>query len=250
MVVRDDDGEIRLIAPFLTRIMTSLRSSSEDNAVDSLRSRVCRSASRSLLSSVDALSDRQPTMARICALILTAMLPGVSSALAQSDTQPDLYVAGRFGADLEGTDPGSGASLGVGGSFGFSFTEHWSLDVEAWVPGYITDVACPPDAFTPCGPGQFRDLLVGVSVLRRFGGQGIRPYVLVGVAKLWNQQKARRADGSPVQWTRNESAYPQGGVGLDIPLSTRLVLAPEVRLDFLFLGGIVRPNVSLIYRIR
>jgi hypothetical protein len=72
----------------------------------------------------------------------------------------------------------------------------------------------------------------------------------VGVAKLWNQQKATRADGSPVQWTRNESAYPQGGVGVDIPLSPRLTLAPEVRLDFLFLGGIVRPNVSLIYRIR
>jgi len=92
-------------------------------------------------------------------------------------------------------------------------------------------------------------VLVGVSAVRRFGDGGVHPYVLVGVAKLWNQQRARRADGSVVQWTRNESAYPQGDVGLEIPLSTRLAVAPEIRLDFLFLGGILRPNVALIYRI-
>jgi hypothetical protein len=183
------------------------------------------------------------------ALISALLLSGVSVLFAQPASHA-VYVAGRVGGDLESTDPGSGISMGVGGSFGFSFTDRWSLDIEVWVPGYITDVACPPaDALARCGPGQFRDLLVGVSALRRFGDQGMRPYVLVGVAKLWNQQIARRADGSVVQWTRNESAYPQGGIGLEIPLSTRLALAPEVRLAYLFLGGILRPNVTLVYRI-
>lgn len=185
----------------------------------------------------------------MCALVPALLSSGTLSVFAHSLDSPAVYVAGRFGGDLEGTDPGSGTSMGVGGSFGFSLTERWSLDIEAWVPGYITDVACPPDAFTPCGPGQFRDLLVAVSALRRFGGHGVRPYVLVGVAKLWNEQKATHADGSVIQWTRNEGVYPQGGIGLEIPLSTRLSLAPEVRLDFLFLGGILRPDVALIYRI-
>jgi hypothetical protein len=188
-------------------------------------------------------------LARAVALVPALLSSGALSAFAQSRDSRAVYVAGRFGADFEGTDPGSGTSMGIGGSFAFSFTDRWSLDIEAWIPRYITDVACPPDAFAPCGPGQFRDVLVGVSALRRFGGRNVRPYVLVGVAKLWNQQIARRSDGSVVQWTRNESAYPQGGVGLEIPLSTRLAVTPEVRLDFLFLGGILRPSVALIYRI-
>ena len=98
-------------------------------------------------------------------------------------------------------------------------------------------MACSPDALARCGPGQFRDVLVGVSALRRLGSWGVRPYVLVGVAKLWNQQIATAPEGSIVQWTRSESVYPQVGLGLEIPLSTRLALAPEVRLDALFLGG-------------
>jgi hypothetical protein len=194
------------------------------------------------------LPNQPRWLARIFALISALLFSDVSVMFAQPDSHT-VYVAGRIGGDLEGTDPGSGTSMGVGGSFGFSFTERWNLDIEAWVPGYITDVACPPDAFSRCGPGKFRDLLVGVSAVRRFGGQGVHLYLLFGMAKLWNQQIATRADGSVVQWTRNESAYPQGGVGLEIPLSTRLALAPEVRLDFLFLGGILRPNVTLIYRI-
>jgi hypothetical protein len=185
---------------------------------------------------------------RVFALLSFLLVACRSVAFAQSDVH-NVYVAGRIGGNFEGTDPGSGRSMGIGGSFAFTFADRWSLDIEAWVPGYIADVACPPDLLDPCGPGKFRDLVLGVSAVRRFGGQGVRPYVLFGVAKLWNQQIATRADGSVVQWTRNESVYPQGGVGFDIPLSTRLVLAPELRLDFLFLGGIVRPNVTLIYRV-
>jgi hypothetical protein len=207
-----------------------------------LYSRPCRQTLMSVF-------KRLEQIVRMSALVSFLLLPCSSVAHAQSDFH-NVYVTGRIGGDFEGTDPGSGTSIAVGGSFGFSFTERWSVDIEAWVPKYIADVACPPgDALAHCGPGKFRDVLVGVSAVRRFGGQGVRPYVLLGLAKLWNQQIATRADGSVVQWTRNESAYPQGGVGLEIPVSTRLALAPEVRLAFLFLGGILRPNVTLMYRI-
>ena len=124
--------------------------------------------------------------------------------------------------------------------------------MEAWIPAYITDQACgppvpaPPFLNTPgpCGPGQFRDLQLTVSAVRHFGGNGIHPYVLVGAAKLWTQSRTPLGD-----WTNNESVYPQGGVGLVIPLSSRLALVPEVRLDYLFLGGILRPNVAVVYRL-
>lgn len=160
-----------------------------------------------------------------------------------------VYLGGRVGANVESTDPGNGTSVGFGGSFGFTLGGQWRLDIEGWVPRYITDEACLPDPLEGCGPGQFRDPLLGVSVVRSFGGEGIRPYVLAGAAKLWNQQIAFRPDGSQVRWTRSESVYPQAGAGLEIPLAGRLILAPEVRVDFLFLGGIVRPSVGLIYRL-
>ena len=44
----------------------------------------------------------------------------------------------RLGANLEGTDPGSGTSVEAGGSFGFFFTERWAIEMEAWIPAYIT----------------------------------------------------------------------------------------------------------------
>ena len=84
----------------------------------------------------------------------------------------------------------------------------------------------PPDSSTPfrntpgpCGPGQFRDLQFAVSAVRHFGGNGIHPYVLVGASKLWTQSRTPQGD-----WTNNESVYPQGGIGLVIPLSNRLAL--------------------------
>ena len=156
------------------------------------------------------------------------------------------------GANVEGTDPGTGTSVGAGGSFGFFFTEHWAVEMEAWIPAYITDQACgppvpaPPFRNTPgpCGPGQFRDLQVAVSAVRHFGGSGLHPYMLVGASKLWTQSRTPLGD-----WTNSESVYPQGGVGLVIPLSNRLALVPEVRLAYLVLGGILRPNVSVVYRL-
>ena len=65
----------------------------------------------------------------------------------------------------------------------------------------------------------------------------------VGASKLWTQSRTPQGD-----WTNNESVYPQGGIGLVIPLSSRLALVPEVRFDYLVLGMILRPNVAVAYR--
>jgi hypothetical protein len=119
------------------------------------------------------------------------------SLFAQTANAHAVYVSGRLGGNLEWTDPGAGTSVGAGGSFGFFFIERWAVEMEAWIPAYITDQACgppvpaPPFLNTPglCGPGQFRDLQFAVSAVRHFGGHGIHPYVLVGAAKLWTQSR-------------------------------------------------------------
>jgi len=193
----------------------------------------------------------RPLHPRVCALAAALFLIGGPSLFAQTADAHAVYVAGRLGGNLEWTDPGAGTSVGAGGSFGFFFTEHWAVEMEAWIPAYITDQACsppipaPPFRNTPgpCGPGQFRDLQFAVSAVRHFGGNGIHPYVLVGASKLWTQSRTPQGD-----WTNNESVYPQGGIGLVIPLSSRLALVPEVRFDYLVLGVILRPNVAVAYR--
>jgi hypothetical protein len=185
----------------------------------------------------------------LVAALLLSRSPALSGQTAEVHT---VYVAGRFGANLEGTDPGTGASVAAGGSLGFFFTGRWAIEVEAWIPAYITDQACgppipaPPFLNTPgpCGPGQFRDLQFTVSAVRHFGGPAVHPYVLVGAAKLWTQSRTPLGN-----WTNNESVYPQAGVGLVIPMSNRLAVVPEVRLDYLFLGGILRPTVAAVYRL-
>lgn len=186
-------------------------------------------------------------------VLLAALLCASTPALfAQTADKGGVYAGGRLGANIERTDPGSGTSVGAGGSVGVFFTERWAVDIEAWIPGYITDQACgppvpaPPFLNTPgpCGPGQFRDLQFAVSAVRHFGGRGVHPYVLVGAAKLWTQSRTPLGD-----WTNSESVYPQGGAGLVIPLSSRLSLVPEVRMDVLFLGGILRPSIAAVYRL-
>jgi len=179
-------------------------------------------------------------------------LIGDPSLFAQTADAHAIYLAGRLGGNLEWTDPGAGASVGAGGSLGFFFTERWAVEMEAWIPAYITDQACGPpipaalfrNTPGPCGPGQFRDLQFSVSAARHFGGNGIHPYVLIGGSNLWTQSRTPEGD-----WTNNERVYPQGGVGLVIPLSSRLALVPEVRFDYLVLGGILRPNVAVVYRL-
>jgi hypothetical protein len=192
-----------------------------------------------------------PRHPRVCALVAVLLFSGGPALFGQTADLHSVYVAGRLGGNLEGTDPGAGTSVGAGGSLGFFFTERWAVEMEVWIPEYITDQACgppvpaPPFLNTPgpCGPGQFRDLQFAVSAVRHFGGGGIHSYVLVGASKLWTQSKTPQGD-----WTNNESVYPQAGVGLVIPLSSRLALVPEVRFDYLVLGGILRPNLAVVYR--
>ena len=107
------------------------------------------------------------TVSGLSGKVAALLFSGGSALFGQiADWHYSVYAAGRLGANVEGTDPGAGTSLGAGGSLGVFFTEHWAVEMEAWIPAYITDQACgppvpaPPFLNTPgpCGPGQFRDL--------------------------------------------------------------------------------------------
>ena len=188
-------------------------------------------------------------------LIGLCMSVSPRAAAAQQDLH-SVFVAGRLGGHVEESDPSSGRSVGAGGSFDFFFTDRWALDVEAWIPASITTRVSPPgnlskciqrDGGTICGasePGELRDLLFGVSALRRFGGNGIHPYVLVGfvVSRIENRT-------STEHWTASDGA-PQTGVGLVIPLSNRLAVAPEIRTIIFPFWVVLRPSVALVYRLR
>jgi len=65
--------------------------------------------------------------AMVAALLFSDGLP----LFAQTADVHSVYVAGRLGANLEGTDPGAGTSVGAGGSFGFFFARRWAIDIEA-----------------------------------------------------------------------------------------------------------------------
>jgi len=189
---------------------------------------------------------------RVCALVAALLCSGGPPLFGQTADVHAAYVAGRLGANLERTDPG-------GRHVGRSWRIVWLLFHRALGcrnggldfgihhgPSVRPPVPAPPFLNTPgpCGPGQFRDLQLTASAVRHFGGDSIHPYLLVGAAKLWTQIRTPLGD-----WTNNESVYPQGGVGLVIPLSSRLALVPEVRLDYLVLGGILRANVAVVYRL-
>jgi hypothetical protein len=89
---------------------------------------------------------------RVCAplvVLLSVSGPAVSP---QTAGRHSVYVAGRLGANLESRDPGAGTSAGIGGSFGF-FVERWAIEMESWIPAYITDQACAPPVPAPRSSG-------------------------------------------------------------------------------------------------
>jgi len=71
---------------------------------------------------------------RAWALVAALLFSGGLPLFGQTADVRSVYVAGRLGGNLEGTDSGAGTSVGAGGSFGFFFTEPWAGEMEAWIP--------------------------------------------------------------------------------------------------------------------
>jgi hypothetical protein len=174
-------------------------------------------------------------------LVVAAVSLAGSVLSGQTSDHPPPFVAGRLGANFQETDPEGGTSVGRGGSVAFFLSPRWAMEFEAWIPTYIKNLVPTPRP----EPGQFRDLLFGVSALRSFGDGGVQPFVLVGIALSRTEY---RPTSSP-HWATT-GGYGQAGGGFMVRLSSRFAVAPEFRLNVAPLSIIVRPTVAVIYHLR
>jgi hypothetical protein len=137
-------------------------------------------------------------------------------------------------------------------------TGEWTLDGELWIPGHIDASAI----------ASHRDILFGIGFRRSFGTR-VRPHLLVGMhagrtEDLITTCSAIRPTPSsgtpaPVLVSCDEpdvteriaerhstaSLFPLLGAGVQLPLTERLLLIPDVRLQPWITSVIVRPAITI-----
>jgi hypothetical protein len=187
-----------------------------------------------------------------------------SSAAAQGQDVHDSggFVGVRAGLNYEQAEDALAGASGAAGVFaGVRTGRDWAAEIELWIPGSIRDATGDPH----------RDILVGVSAVRRFGANRSRSYLVAGVsvARTENAFTTCFADDRPappgpagvpgrtvvdcaepdVTERRREkftgtSTYLTGGAGVDVPLWPHVRLLPEVRVHVAIGSIIVRPAVG------
>lgn len=199
----------------------------------------------------------------VVAAIILCLL-GVGSAHAQTQTVvPRGYVAFKGGLNIErAEDDVHGTTAGGGAVAGFTFAEPWAIEAEFWLPGAIRT--------NPEG-GRHRDTLFSVGFRRSIGSGRIRPHFLVGasVARTEDafttcianritplsptpQQMLVSCDEPDVVERREErfdgtSLVPMVGAGVEIALTERVRLVPDVRVQVGITSVIVRPAIAVAF---
>jgi hypothetical protein len=74
-------------------------------------------------------------------------------------------------------------------------------------------------------PGEFRDTIAGISAARSFGGAGVHPYLVVGVAQAWTNARTQTET-----WTGAGKGGLQTGAGIVVPAARKLDVVPEFRV--------------------
>jgi hypothetical protein len=168
----------------------------------------------------------------------------------------------KAGVNHEQAEDGLRGTVGaVGLAVRFPMGPSWGGELELWVPGFIEDGAGAP---------RHRDIQAGFSVVRHLGSSAPRPFVLFGgsIARTEDRFTTCLADRvsrpgttepvptivsctePDVRERRAErfvssSAYAVAGAGVDVPLGSRWLLTPEVRLHAALTSVIVRASVGL-----
>jgi hypothetical protein len=198
------------------------------------------------------------------AVTIGLCLLGAASAHAQTQVaEPRGYVAIKGGLNVErAEDDVHGTTAGGGAIAGFTFAEPWAIEAEFWLPGAIRT--------NPEG-GRHRDTLFGVGFRRTIGSGRIRPHFVVGasVARTEDQfttciaNRATALSPAPQQMLvscnepdvverRQErfvgtSLVPMAGVGVEIALTERVRLIPDVRVQVSITSVIVRPAIAVAF---
>ena len=141
-------------------------------------------------------------------------------------------IVGKAGANIErAEDALNGASPAVGADLLFQLSDRWDLDVEVWYPGYFT---------TDFGV-RHRDILFTVGARRLLREGSVKPFFGFGLGVAVTQEK--RDAPFDVDPGAGATYYLSGGA--DIPLGTRFVVIPEIRLTFGAAVAIVRPAIGI-----
>lgn len=141
------------------------------------------------------------------------------------------FVLGRFGMVKQHAEDGeSGTATGGGASVGFFVTPRWAVELEVWVPQFIS-----------AHGKQFRDVLFSGSAVRFLGRERVRAHLLIGVAVARVESKTASGDYS------NSYSYTQVGGGVTVRIAGRFALATEVRADLALTAILVRPSAGLVY---
>jgi hypothetical protein len=197
----------------------------------------------------------------IAVAVAGLFLLGAAAAVAQPAAEPRGYVAVKGGLNIEqAEDDLHGTTAGGGAVAGFTLAGRWAIEGEFWRPGAIPTT--PED-------GRHRDTLVSVGFRRSFGDRPFRPHFLVGVSlgrtedefttcianrptpiSPSGQQMLVSCSDPDVVERRQErfvgtSLFPLVGAGVEIALTDRVHLIPDVRVQVWITSVIVRPALAL-----
>jgi hypothetical protein len=197
-------------------------------------------------------------------LVATLFASGTCGvAQAQSPRESGGFAGVKAGINYERAEDGlSGTAVAGGVLGGFRFGRAWAAEVELWVPQSVRDST---DA-------EHRDVLVSVNLIRAFGTQRRRPYVLagLGVGRTENvfttctdnvavppslATSARiptivdcsgpDARERRVEHVSNATTYIIVGAGLEVPVWRMFRLTPELRAHVALGSVTLRPALGL-----
>jgi hypothetical protein len=154
-------------------------------------------------------------------------LGGVLPAAAQPASRSGAVII-KAGGNVERSPSVDGESAGFGVAVSYRAASGWGIESEFWLP-----------QFHEGWPGRkHRDILLNITAIRLFGGGPRRPFVLIGGAIGAEQFRPGRSSGL-------YEPYALTGAGVEIALTPRVAVVPELRLNLGVQVAIVRPAVGL-----
>ena len=169
--------------------------------------------------------------ARIMAFILLGALGMAGSAAAQANRASILVKGGvnveRSEDAVKGESPAFGVDLLV------PLDDRWTFDVEFWMPAY----------FTFGRENRHRDILMAVGILRFFGEGRSRGFASFGLGVATTQEQ-RPFFGN----TSNTGGYGFVGAGVEVRITDRLSVMPEIRSTLAVTALIIRPSIGIACR--
>lgn len=180
---------------------------------------------------------------------------------AQTSAASRGYISLKGGANIESAEDNlHGATAGAGAVLGINVWDKWTIEGEFWFPGAIR--TSPED-------GRHRDTLASADFRRSFGEGRVSPHLLVGLSVGWTEDKfttctAMRptfgsataipmlvscADADVIERRQERFSsvglFPLVGGGVEIALTDRIRLIPDIRIQVWITSVIVRPAIAI-----